>query len=206
MFPYPRYNMALVAAALTLTVSVTPTPSRAQVDEGFTAIIADHHERYPLMTLDDLYKLIHQAAMGSEHAVSDTMSARAWLTREIQQLAEGRDERLLDPLTPDSGIVRVHLRPFLKANGNPEALLDAFIRTANLYSGSSEELVRIWSVATRMAEDGSLPFDPSSMKEYVAEKKSKGFPAVHHSDAYAFAYRPAYRVVALPYLPPELKP
>ncbi len=206
MIKYLRHQSGLLIAALAFIGTVSPTPSPAQADDPFTAVLADHRSRYPLMTLDDLYKLIHQASMGSEHAVTDTASAREWLSREIAQLGEGPDEPILHPLTPDSGIVRVHLRPFLEAGGDPEALLDAFIRTANLYAGSLQELKRRWSVALRMAEEGSLAFGPSSMKEYLAAKEAEGFPAIHHSGAYAAAYRPAYRVVARPFLPPGLMP
>ena len=85
-------------------------------------------------------------------------------------------------------------------------LLEAFIRTANLYPGSAEELEKCWSIAVRMAEEGSLAYNPPLMRDYIAAKRSKQFPAVHHSDAYTVAYRPAYRVVAQSFLPPGLKP
>ena len=34
-------------------------------------VLPAHFSRYPAMKIQDIYKLIHQAALGSEHAVSN---------------------------------------------------------------------------------------------------------------------------------------
>jgi len=41
----------------------------------FQQILTDHLARYPLMRVEDIYKLVHQASLGSEHAVSDVARA-----------------------------------------------------------------------------------------------------------------------------------
>jgi len=87
------------------------------------------------MQIQDVYKLLHQAAMGSEHAVSNPESARGWLIRELAEMGEGVPEPLIDPISPDDEIVRVHMRPYVAAGYDPDLLLDAFIRTANEYRG-----------------------------------------------------------------------
>jgi hypothetical protein len=194
------------APALAIILLMLNSPALGQSDGGLQAILADHYGRFPLMELEDLYKLVHQAAMGSEHAVSDTAAARAWLDRETENLGQGPPDPEIDPLAPDSSIVRVHLRPYLMGGGNPEELLSAFLETANLFAGSETRLRRYWGFAADMAIAGELPFDADEMAAYFARLDSSGFPAVHHSASYEEAYRPAYRVVALRYLPPELRP
>ena len=74
-------------------------------------ILQDHLARYPKMQARDVYKLLHQAAMGSEHAVTDIASARAWLERELAEIGPGPAEPLVDPISPDGQIARIHLRP-----------------------------------------------------------------------------------------------
>ena len=64
-------------------------------------ILAGHARRYPRWTEEDLYKLVHQAALGSEHAVQDEALARERLAREIAVLGPGPEEPLLDPLSPE---------------------------------------------------------------------------------------------------------
>ena len=186
---------------LLLFVALCAAPFCAQDEEvRFRHLVQAQAARYPLMELQDVYKLIHQAAMGSEHAVSDTAAAYRWMEREIATLADGPDDPLLDPLTPDSQLVRVHLRPYLAGGGDPDALVRAFVETANTYPGSVERLRRYWRYAERSAEAGLLPFSPDAMTAFLAEQAEAGYPAVHHSARYEAAYAPAYRVVARQHL------
>ena len=94
-------------------------------------VLQDHISRYPALQIQDLYKLLHQAAMGSEHAVSDRGSVERWMTRELLEMGTGTAEPLIDPISDNGEIVRVHLRPYMSAGQDPVKLLDAFIRTAN---------------------------------------------------------------------------
>jgi hypothetical protein len=167
-------------------------------------ILTAHAARYPHWALDDLYKLIHQAAVGSEHAVSDGAHARDWLTRELAGLGPGPEEPLIDSISPGSEVVRVHLRPFVRLRLEGELLLDAFIRTAREFHGSVERLVEYGETAADLAREGLLRFGADEVTQYVARMKEAGFPAVHHSPAFEAEYRPAYRVVARHELPPEI--
>jgi len=164
-------------------------------------ILAGQVARYPRLALVDLYKLIYQAALGSEHAIHDVAAARNWLNRELAALGEGQNEPILDPISPNGHIVRVHLRPYIAAGGDPVTLLNAFIRTANEYRGSQATLVRYWSYAKRLAETGELPFPPAALASFLAGAQAQQFPAMHHSPAYRETYHPAYRVIARHFLP-----
>ena len=104
---------------------------------GFKPVILNHYLRYPEMQVEDLYKLAHQAAMGSEHAVVDEESARKWLAREIAQLPVSSTESQVDIITPDKSIARIHLIPYIESGGKPEDLLQAFIQTGHDYVGSA---------------------------------------------------------------------
>ncbi len=167
-------------------------------------ILVAHGERYPLWELDDLYKLVQQAALGSEHAVTDEQAARDRLARELTEMGPGPDEPLVDPISPDGVIVRVHLRTYARLGLASERLLQAFLRTACGFRGSVEDIERALTEAERLARDGLLPFERDAVTRFAARMGLAGFPAMHHSTAYRAAYRPAYRVVATEFLPPEL--
>jgi hypothetical protein len=155
----------------------------------FESILRTHLARYPSMQIQDVYKLVHQAVLGSEHAISSPEGARNWMARELSEMGEGPDEPVLDPISEDGQILRVHLRPFVAGSGDPDALLDAFIQTANKYHGDVQTLKKYWNIATNVGY-----FPPTEMDDFIQSMQVKKYPAVHHSPEYEWLYRPAYRV------------
>jgi hypothetical protein len=167
-------------------------------------ILIDHACRYPHWEVNDLYKLIHQAAMGSEHIISNESIVRDRLMQEFAHLGPGRDEVLVDPISPDGRIVRIHLRPFALLQFQMEPLLQAFIRTAREVSPSTERLAEYAAVAIQLDKEGMLPFSGGLVTKYFVKMRANGFPAVHHSVKYEQLYQPAYRVVSRDLLPEEI--
>lgn len=155
---------------------------------------------YPEMKIQDLYKFIHQAALGSEHAVKDFAAAKRWMDEELAKMNTSNHNELCDTLSPGGKLVRVNLRPFRKLNYNHELLVDAFVKTSNIFKGSIDTLKYFWSLAINLADKGSIPLKKSEMISFFKEKEAQGFPAVHHSELYNKLYHPAYRVVAKDYL------
>ena len=163
-------------------------------------MIKAHLLRYPQMQIADLYKLLHHAALGSEHAFRDEQAARDWLERELAEMGDGPDDPLMDPLPPDGQILRVHLRPYLRAGKEPEALLRAFIQTANEWRGSPEKLKVYGAGAARLVQARTGSIRQEEIEAFFVKMEEQDFPAVHHSEIYERLYRPAYRVVARQFL------
>jgi hypothetical protein len=163
-------------------------------------VLHSHITRYPALQIQDLYKLTHQASMGSEHAVSDPEAARKWLTRELAEMGDGPLEPMIDPISSEGKIVRVHLRPYVASGHDPDLLLEAFVRTANEYHGDVRMLEGYWQAAVSTAN-----FPAVEMDEFFLSMKAQNYPAVHHSTEYEKSYRPAYRVVALAFCPDSWK-
>jgi len=162
-------------------------------------LLERHLARYPRMELADIYKLLHQAALGSSHAV-DSLAARERLEQEIAAMGEGPDEPLIDPISPDGKLARVHLRPYVAARRDLDALSRAFVRTANDYPASSEKLARFCGCLGDLADEQRLPGQRDQVAGYVSELADAGYPAVRHSAIYHELYQPAYRVVSIDYL------
>ena len=167
---------------------------------SFWRILANQVNRYPRLEACDLYKLAHQAALGSEHALTDVVGVRRWLEREMVEMGTGPVEPLIDPISADGGIVRLHLRPFVAEGGDPAVLLGAFVRTAQEFHGSVETLRRYLRYAVKIDLAGDLPFTVDEIVHFFAHMEALGFPAAHHSEQFEHAYRPAYRVVHRAYL------
>lgn len=169
-------------------------------------LLADHIKRYPKMQIEDVYKLLLQAALGSEHAVSNEEGAFNWMQNEVAKLSSvSTQELLIDPIAPDKKLVRVHLRPYIEKKGDLKFLTKAFVQTANTFRGSKETLQRYLDCAVSIVEKNRSPFDAQAMKKFFAEKAAANYPAVHHSKAFAENYSPAYRVVAWEQLSDDLK-
>jgi len=159
-------------------------------------VIQSHLSRYPAMQIPDLYKLLHQASLGSEHAITDPTTVQNWLACELKEMGEGPVEPLIDPISADGEIVRVHLRPYVASGHAPDLLLDVFIRTANEYHGGMRLLEQYWQAAVDAAF-----FPAAAMDEFIRPLKERNYPAVRHSPVYKLHYRPSYRVVALEFCP-----
>jgi hypothetical protein len=159
----------------------------------FESILKSHLARYPEMQIQDVYKLVHQAALGSEHAAMNRHEACVRLEREIVQLGDEDAEPAIDPISADGKIVRVHLLPFILQDGDLEALLTAFVRTANEFHGDEQTLKIYWDIATGF-------FPPAEMDDFIQSMQAQNYPAVHHSAIYTQRYHPAYRVILEKYL------
>lgn len=167
---------------------------------NFQPIALEHCSRYPGLQVEDLYKLVHQAALGSEHAVKDIEVARQWLMRELGQLPLTSTEPIIDVITPNQSIARVHLKPYIDSAGKPENLLLAFIQTADKIIGSTDLLKSYWKDIKILAQQGEIPFSPDLLRSYFEGMERANFSAVHHSQQYELTYQPGYRVVALDFL------
>ncbi len=160
-------------------------------------LLCAHLARYPAMQLDDVYKLLHQAALGPGHAVENPVAARKLLDEEIAALGEESAELLQDVISPDGRLGRVHLRPYLASGGDRDALHRAFVETAHSYPASPDKLAKFCGCLGDLAAAGGIPFVREEVVTYFGKIASDGYPAIHHSEAFRNAYRPAYRVVAI---------
>lgn len=171
--------------------------------ELFQVILLHHQNRYPYWKMEDLYKLIHQSAMGNEHAIKNEVAVRDWMAHELVEMGEGPEEPLIDAISPDSAIVRVHLRSLVYAQLDAKQLLQAFLETPKLFSGLKQKMDVYMAGALELARDTIFPFSEAQLADFFEQMKALDFPAVHHSPEFERLYRPAYRVVARAGLPRE---
>ena len=186
-------SVILVAATAAGSKSdQTPVENVGNIMVAFGAHLDDH----PLAGAEDLYKFLHQAVYGPGHAIPSREAAAIRLEREIENLdAPFEGEPMCEALGGEPPLVRVNLRPFFADRGDPDLLLDAFVSSAEPKRGESRRMTTVLSLATSYVQCAGRGELAPELKELSAELAEKGYPAVHHSEAYVEAYHPAYRVV-----------
>ena len=173
-------------------------------EKNFNRILMDHSHRYPEWTIEDLYKLVYQAAKGSEHAVQDVEKAKEWLKTEIDNLVPGIAEPLVDVISPDGQIARIHLRPFLAGGHDSQVLIKAFMQTARSFKGSTDKLILYGQYIAQLATKEAFSFTNKEVVKFFRSMEERNYPAIHHSSVFNAEYSPAYRVVAIKFIPKEI--
>jgi hypothetical protein len=187
---------------------------------SLSAILAWHCQRYPLLKAQDIYKLIHQGVFGPGHIIASAAVARRALATECRlqnadcRMQNGAGEDAIEPIDPDNRLVRVNLRPLVAAQcmvqgarrkmRNAEWLAEAMVESARWVKGNPERMKRRLSAAVRWCRT-NLPRQVAELERMAAQAEGLGFPAFHHSPAYARAYRPAYRVILRACLDPRVR-
>lgn len=182
--------------SLLLAASLWTTPASCPGDSAWVALVRAHRARYAAMQPQDAYKLLHQATLGSEHAIASREMAAQWLTRELATLPAGPVEPLVDTLGA-GGFARIHLRPFLAQGGAPDSLLSAFVLTASTATRDTAQLSCALAAVRRMVMNHETTWAADSVNQLFATAAAAGYPAMHHSDIFEATYHPAYRVVSV---------
>lgn len=174
---------------------VFPQSNTRSVTMKLEDILIEQFARYPGMEVQDMYKLVFQAAFGSYHAALDSAMAREWLDAEWVDTTPSESVPECEPINPDTLMIRVNLASYKFHGGDKEKLLRAFITTATGYKGSREVFLNYWADVIQLAENQQIPFTKIELTEYLEDRLSEGLSAVHHSKKYQNLYKPAYRVV-----------
>ncbi len=183
--------------AAILLAGCTREVSRCGADSDWAVLLSQHLARYPLMQLPDAYKLLHQATMGSEHAMKGREMAAAWMAEELKDLKPGPVEPLVDTLGNPGRFARIHLRPYIAAGYSPDTLVNEFVLTATTARPDTVQLACALNAMLSMSKGGAIPWKPDSVAAFVSERRAARFGAIDHSEAFEKAYKPAYRVVSL---------
>lgn len=166
------------------------------------AQLVEHCRCHPAMTVRDLFKFLYQSAFGCEHLIASPEAVLGYLKAEYESAVPQETENtLVEPLA--GGYSRVHLG-YLAKGLRPETLAALFFRSARHEESGEAHLRNLLSLAREAIEDGQIPFSSNEFDAARAEWESAGFPAMHHSEQFRAAYRPAYRVIAnnlTPFLP-----
>jgi len=155
----------------------------------FERILQAHLARYPLMGPQDCGKLAYQSHFGPEHMISDEGAMLHHLREEWKQISA--DDPIRFPEDIGGGLCRFYL------NHEEEKELAAQV------------LVKLFSMTEKTRETKRNGFEDklsaleklplSGMREWLAEYRAQGCPALRHSEVYREAYAPHYRLLKKEY-------
>lgn len=166
-------------------------------------------EQYPKARLLDIYKSCFQDYMGAEHLVGDTASARAYLEQELAEtVIDDLQPWYYEPCGIDGSHVRVSLRAIKEGHVGADALLNAFIASANGGERPSvEQWATRWHEIIEVIDEMGLTLpDYEQDKQFLENVLSQGKYAISHSPDYREAYTPHYRIVRRDIFDRDIKP
>jgi hypothetical protein len=166
-------------------------------DAGLREFIQTYLKNHPKAEVQDIYKLMYQGVFGVGHLIKSEREAMDYLAQEMASMSTLEGEPLTEPCIPDGSMLRVNLRPFKAAGMDSKALLGAMMETAGKNKGTAAQFAALWSRVGGLIDDGA--FKELDIDEYDAltnDLEEQNWPAVHHSESYSAAYKPAYRVIS----------
>lgn len=153
----------------------------------------------PAIKIEDAYKWLFHATQGGEHALHDSQGPRDWLRKEWEEIGPPLpDEPLIESLRPDEAVVRLNLRPYKAMGGDENALLAAFVESAQGFRSDPDSLEFAWKLLgdwARTQERSTFGFDFADWTRLDARIRPQGMPPIHHSETYSRMRSPAYRVL-----------
>jgi hypothetical protein len=169
-----------------------------QVDpDSLLNLVELHLSWYPLMELRDIYKLLYQGVMGSEHLITNGEEYTHNLRSEFAHLHPDSSQRLLEPVRLDGALFRLNLRPYKSKQLGIEVLTSYLLETAYLISGTRAELSAVWALFVKLCQQGQINlFDCKILQHFSQWLEEMEYPAIHHSEVYCHAYQPAYRLIS----------
>ena len=187
-----KKRIFVMPIALLLLVLVSCDNNRNAIRQ----MCEDIHARYPLATLQDVYKTCYQDYFGAEHLITDTASARFFLHKELEECYGSNMSWM--PEREATGFrhrfTRVNLACVENGKISENQLLASFLEAADKDNAFGENWAEEWgkieSVALEVCPAWADPELQAELHEAAQNQQ-----AVRHSDSFRNAYNPHYRIV-----------
>lgn len=150
-------------------------------------------ERYPLMEINDVVKLLYQRSFGCGHIVKNKDKAKKYLIDEFKEVISDETSPLIEEI--GNGFIRVNLSRYKALDLDPELLVNAFYLSSKEKAAGVGDFLENIDVFRNMIEAGELPFNINEFDLYFNKYVDQGMPLVSHSEIYKNVYDPHYRVV-----------
>lgn len=170
---------------------------RMEQSERTRKLLTMHCQIYPKLKIQDVLKFLHQSSFGCEHLASSIETATEYISIEHSNVRHEGEQQVEQLDGAYSRVSLSYLNRGLRAN----TLAKLFVASSKQEKDGLNYLLQKIEVARELAHEGILPFSQSEFDNAVAEWRTKGYSALHHSDAFREAYSPAYRVIANEYIP-----
>jgi hypothetical protein len=169
---------------------------------GLLDLLEQHLGWYPRMELRDVYKLIYQAVLGSEHLISSSEEFSRYLQLEYERLQPDSSQQLFEPLRPDGSLFRLNLRPYKSRQLGFAQLISPLLQTSQFATGTRAELQATWNTFVDLCRQYYVEnYSETATRKFTRQLTTQDFPAMHHSEVYRRLYQPAYRLISTHLIP-----
>ena len=189
--------LALACSFSLFGQSIDPLAMRPAIERQMTT--------YPESTLQDIYKSFYQEHFGPGHIISDTASARCYLMVELSEMGKTQSP-YFEPTGSQGDYVRVYLSAIADSLITAEQLLDAFVRSANLWQEPTVSWMEKWEAIISIIQANKIELEGFETDLPLLTEAAQNNQAVHHSRRYNEAYHPHYRIVERSIFERELEP
>ncbi len=189
--------LALVCSFSLFGQSIDTIAMRSAIERKLTT--------YPESTLQDIYKSFYQEHFGPGHIISDTATARRYLMLELSEMGKTASP-YFEPTGSKGDYVRVYLSAIADSLITAEQLLDAFVRSANLWQEPTVSWMEKWEAIVSIIQANKMEIEGFETDLPLLTEAARNSQAVHHSRHYNEAYHPHYRIVERSIFEQELKP
>ena len=198
-----------------LILIIAMAVAAASCGQGIRDAIARQLAAFPESRVQDIYKSFCQDNLGPEHLIPDAEAAHNYLRSELAEYRADLDSgrysipaARFEPVGDKGNYIRVELSVILDSLISEDALLDAFVRSANAGQNMTpEQWTRKWKevAAVIRCDFPDIPGAEDDLRRidsYMAE----GEYILHHSPEYGEAYHPHYRIIARDIFESDVKP
>ena len=160
-------------------------------------VLLSHQQRYPMLQIQDLVKLVFQNEFAGGHMIADPKSSLERLREECQALADYRcDEEPSDVFVSiGNGLCRLQLAAIVGTGIQLTTINEFFVNTARSRRGDIAGFEQKLQVLRACCQTGQLPHSTADLEAFLSAYRAQGYPPLSHSAVYRDHYRPAYRVV-----------
>lgn len=161
-------------------------------------ILLEHYQNYPLMTIEDYIKLIHQSVFGPKHFSSqpNQKDLMQYLEKEIEIMSKIEKTSYLDQI--GFGYYRVDINAIHFHFISKETLIESFYKSMQRDVKKEEAIIvmnQMFDTLIALIRNQEIPLDFTQSETFIAQYQSLGYPAIHHSEIYRINYAPHYRVI-----------
>lgn len=160
-------------------------------------IIMLHLNKYPLMTVQDIAKLIHQACFGPKHfnRAPSMDQLETYLIKELDTI-KIHHTTTIELIGND--YYRVYLQVLVDKKVDLITLNKSFYASMmdNVdFKIASNMFDQVFDYIVELVERRQLPFSLFDVKAFLDNYRHQDYPALHHSEVYQRTYDPHYRVI-----------
>ena len=161
-------------------------------------IMVMHINQYPLMQIEDMFKLFHQASFGPAHFNKQPSLdfIMKYLDEELSHV-DVHDEKP-SVMQIGDGYVRIDLLAIKKGEITKGDLAQAFYQSMldDINRNQAISQFKVYcNVLLELITDRKVSFDDKEVISHLKWYIDQDYPAVHHSKQYQSHYTPHYRVV-----------